>query len=257
MPTFQRLSQKELKLYSSLKMKKYREQYGMFVAEGQKVVEETISLFEVVAVLSSSDATLNDLKRRCSFEDSKIRLTEEREMDRLSALDKGRDLIAVYKIPEAPRITEELGLCVALDAVQNPGNMGTIIRLCDWLGIRHLLCGEGCVDIYNPKVVQATAGALGSVVVHENVSLKEVLPQHFKTICGTKMEGTTISKAPQYNLDSSVCVLFGNEGHGISLELQNICTNFYSIPAAASSTTESLNVGISAAIILSKFIGLT
>lgn len=257
MPTFQQLSQKELKLYSSLKMKKYREQYGMFVAEGQKVVEETISFFEVVAVLSSSEERINDLKHKHPLEDHKVRITGEREMERLSALDKGRDLIAVYNLPETAPLPENLGLCVALDSVQNPGNMGTIIRLCDWLGVRHLLCGEGCVDIYNPKVVQATAGALGSVVVHENVVLKDVLPQHFKIICGTKMEGIPIGEATQYNPDNSLCILFGNEGHGISQELQDICTDFYAIPAAPSSTTESLNVGISAAIILSKFIGLT
>ena len=257
MTTVQRLSQKELKLYSSLKMKKYREEHGLFVAEGFKVVEETMAFFEVVAILSSSEATLNDLKRNCPFEEGKARLTEEREMERLSALDRGRDLIAVYKIPTPPHFSDTLGLCVALDAVQNPGNIGTIIRLCDWLGIRHILCGKGCVDIYNPKVVQATAGALGSVIVHENLPLEEILPQHFNTICGTKMEGVPINKAPLYNLDDSVCVLFGNEGHGISPELQEVCTDFYSVPAASSSTTESLNVGISAAIILSKFIGLT
>ncbi|MDO4770715.1 RNA methyltransferase [Porphyromonas sp.] len=253
----QRLSQKELKLYASLQVKKYRELHHLFIAEGIKVIEETISLFEIEAILVTSEKTLDLLRSNSAFNLQKVRLVDDKEMARLSALDRGKDIITIYKIPDSPQLSAPQGLYVALDTIQNPGNMGTIIRLCDWLGIRHILCGTGCVDIYNPKVVQATAGALGSVIVHENVDLTDILPRHFKVICGTKMEGTPLNQISQHNPNEPTCILFGNEGHGISADLQSICTDFYSIPAAPSSTTDSLNVGISAAIILSKLTGLT
>lgn len=257
MTAYSPLSQKDVKLYSSLKVKKYREQYGLFVAEGLKVVQETLGLFELKALVSTSPTSLDLLLRQYGIESHKIWLTTESDMRKLSALDKGRDIIAVYHIPKQPSKINPQGLTIALDALQNPGNMGTIIRLCDWLGIKTILCGVGTVDLYNPKVVQATAGALGSVTVHENIRLSETLPQHFDTICGTKMEGTPIHQAPKYKADDRTCILFGNEGHGISEQLLNLCTLFYSVPSAPTSTTESLNVSISAAIILSKLTGLT
>ncbi len=249
------LSQSELKLVASLNRKKQREAHGLFVAEGAKVVKEISGFFELSLLIVSSEMLLNTLNVP---DKSKVRIADARTFDRISSLECSRDAIAVYRIPPAVLPSEDLqGIAVALDAIQNPGNMGTIIRLCDWLGIPHLICGNGCVDIYNNKVIQATAGALGSVKVHEGVDLLDFLPRHFDKIIGTKMEGLPIKSAPVTNPKERVCILFGNEGHGISEALSRVCTDFYTIPPAPTTTTESLNVGISAAIILSKISGLT
>lgn len=242
------LSQKEQKLIRALALKKYRDEYGLFVAEGSKVIQPLLPFFDLELL-----ATETEVK---GILVSKQRLASKETISKLSSLTTPQGQIALFRIPEKKDATvPKAGLTVALDAVQNPGNLGTIIRLCDWLGIRTLILGAGSADPFSSKVVQATAGALGNVRIVTTDSLVETLQKlPFDQIIGTSLSGT-----PVYDLSGisagSTCVLFGNEGHGLSPEVQSLCTRLVLIPSAPTAVSESLNVSISAAILLSH-IGL-
>lgn len=251
---FKKLSTQELKLVSALQKKKYRDQYQLFTAESVKVVKETLPYFVLkMLIICNPDEVLSELKLPLNA--PYVRYATSKEMARISTLDTAREVVAVYEMPH-PRplrcsVSKGTNLWVALDAVQNPGNLGTIIRLCDWMGVEGLLCGVGTADLYNPKVVQATAGALGSVALYPNIDLT-ILPQHFDTIIGTRMCDALPLASFSLPQKGANCLLLGNEGHGISSEIQALCTDHLTIPAHHTSTTESLNVGVSAAIILAQ-----
>ena len=151
----------------------------------------------------------------------------------------------MFQIDSVDHVT---GLAVALEEVQDPGNLGTIIRLCDWLGIQHLFCSKGCADPFNTKTVQASMGALGNVTIHEEVDLLHYLPHHFDIIMATAMKGVDYRKASVGKSDRAV-LLLGNEGRGLSEELLQIATTCLTIPSAPSAVSDSLNVSISAAIL--------
>jgi len=142
------------------------------------------------------------------------------------------------------------GLKVALDDVRDPGNLGTIIRLCDWFGIKDLICSNKSVDVYNPKVVQATMGSLTRVNIHY-VNLPEYLKNYTEAIYGTFMDGANIYKQPLLN---EGVIVMGNEANGISSEIEALVTHKIAIPRFGDlQQTESLNVATATAIILSEF----
>ncbi|MDO5036296.1 MAG: RNA methyltransferase [Porphyromonas sp.] len=242
MEQIQPASERELKLASSLRVKKYRKANGLFLAEGQKVVSELFQSFEPYLVFIQEGSTFTgtpELQRQVS----------ERQMKQISLLNTPSDVLAIFK-GKGSDVIAPRELTLALDAIQNPGNLGTIIRLCDWLGIRQILCGKGTVDVFNPKVVQSTAGSLGNVQILEEQDLSKALPQYFDRIIGTDMVGTPYKKAT-IEEPSKTVLLLGNEGQGLSPELRSLCTEILTIPPAETSTGESLNVALSAAIILS------
>ena len=230
----------------ALSSKKYRDEYGLFVAEGTKVIEPLMPFFELHLLLTKEPVA--------GVADEKQRIVPGKLFDKLSGLTTPTDGIALFRLPdERVRRFPRGRLSVALDAVQNPGNLGTIIRLCDWLGIRTILLGSGTADPFAPKVVQATAGALGNVDLIRCGNLLEMLREYpFDEVIGTSLSGTPLplafSKAPE----GHTCVLFGNEGHGLSSALQEACTRLVLIPPAPTAVSESLNVSISAAILLSR-----
>ena len=178
------VSKNQIKLITSLQQKKYRKQEQLFFAEGVKVVQELLhSNFELQDLFTTKQDFLTVPK-------NKVHAISEAELKKISVLTTPNTCLAVFKIPKAKEMVEK-GLIVALDDVRDPGNLGTIIRLCDWFGIETLFCSEESVDIYNPKVVQATMGSISRVnVVYGN--LETFLSQTKLPVFGTFMDGKNI-----------------------------------------------------------------
>jgi TrmH family RNA methyltransferase len=237
------LSKSEIKLITSLKQKKYRLQHQLFVTEGKKTILE----------LLNSKLQLHQLfTTTLEFDVSDVLQTiiTPKELNKISFLKTPNTALAVFKIPK-PLPIDFSKLILALDDVRDPGNLGTIIRLCDWFGVTDLVCNLKTVDCYNPKVIQATMGSITRVNV-SYLDLEDVLFGR-KEIekFGAFMDGETI-----YNmkLPSSGILVLGNEANGISKEVESQITHRISIPRFGDlQATESLNVANAAAILLSEF----
>lgn len=237
------VSKNQIKIITGLQQKKYRNQYKMFFAEGVKVVQELLeSNFELQQLY-----TVDDVFKGLTAD--KVTYITEAELKKISVLSTPNTCLALFAIPEAKKV-KDTGLIMALDDVRDPGNLGTIIRLCDWFGITELVCSSQCADVYNPKVVQATMGSLSRVnVVYTN--LQQYLATTDLQIFGTFMDGNTI-----YNetLPQDCIIVMGNEANGISAAIEQLVTKKISIPRFGDiQKTESLNVATAAAIILSEF----
>jgi len=237
------VSKNQIKTITGLQQKKYRKQDKLFFAEGIKVVQELLnSNFELHQLFTTQDIFTKIDKR-------KVELITEAELKKISALSTPNACLALFVIPEE-KLVPDSGLIVALDDVRDPGNLGTIIRLCDWFGIQHLVCSEQCVDVYNPKVVQATMGSITRVnVVYTN--LEDYLATTSLPVFGTFMEGNNIYGE---SLPENGIIVMGNEANGISHAVENRVGHKISIPRFGNlQQTESLNVATAAAIILSEF----
>ena len=237
------VSKNQIKLITSLQQKKYRKQEQLFFAEGVKVVQELLhSNFELQDLFTTKQDFLTVPK-------DKVHAISEAELKKISVLTTPNTCLAVFKIPKAKEMVEK-GLIVALDDVRDPGNLGTIIRLCDWFGIETLFCSEESVDIYNPKVVQATMGSISRVnVVYGN--LETFLSQTKLPIFGTFMDGNNIY---QEELPKEGIIIMGNEANGISTSVEKLVSDRIAIPRFGNlQVTESLNVATATAIILSEF----
>ena len=237
------VSKNQIKLITSLQQKKYRKQEQLFFAEGVKVVQELLhSNFELQDLFTTKQDFLTVPK-------NKVHAITEAELKKISALTTPNTCLAVFKIPKAKEMVEK-GLIVALDDVRDPGNLGTIIRLCDWFGIETLFCSEESVDIYNPKVVQATMGSISRVnVVYGN--LETFLSQTKLPVFGTFMDGKNIY---QEELSKEGIIIMGNEANGISTSVEKLVSERIAIPRFGNlQVTESLNVATATAIILSEF----
>ena len=176
-------------------------------------------------------------------------LISESELKKISALSTPNNCLAVFKIPASMPILDK-GLILALDDIRDPGNLGTILRLCDWFGISQVVCSEQTVDLYNPKVVQATMGSISRVNVGY-VNLKSFLQNSSLPIFGTFMDGSNVYMEI---LPKEAIVIMGNEANGISPEVENTIKNRLTIPRFGDlQLTESLNVASATAIILSEF----
>ena len=237
------VSKNQIKLITSLQQKKYRKQEQLFFAEGVKVVQELLhSNFELQDLFTTKQDFLTVPK-------NKVHAISEAELKKISALSTPNTCLAVFKIPKAKEMVEK-GLIVALDDVRDPGNLGTIIRLCDWFGIETLFCSEESVDIYNPKVVQATMGSISRVnVVYGN--LEAFLTKTKLPVFGTFMDGKNIY---QEKLPKEGIIIMGNEANGISSSVEKLVSERIAIPRFGNlQVTESLNVATATAIILSEF----
>ena len=237
------VSKNQIKLITSLQQKKYRKQEQLFFAEGVKVVQELLhSNFELQDLFTTKQDFLTVPK-------NKVHAISEVELKKISALTTPNTCLAVFKIPKVKEMVEK-GLIVALDDVRDPGNLGTIIRLCDWFGIETLFCSEESVDIYNPKVVQATMGSISRVnVVYGN--LETFLSQTKLPVFGTFMDGKNIY---QEELPKEGIIIMGNEANGISTSVEKLVSDRIAIPRFGNlQVTESLNVATATAIILSEF----
>ena len=227
----------------ALATKQGREEQGAFIAEGEKLVGE---------IRNSSLRIRRILQTKPIFAEGE--LISEKEMERISQLKSANSVLAVVELPSSrlASVKPEKNLVLALDRVQNPGNLGTIIRLADWFGISDIVCSEDTADCFNPKVVQATMGAILRVRVHY-INLAEWLTkQRDVKVYGTFLEGENIYSA---QLDKSGVIVMGNEGQGISVEVANAVSHKLLIPPypADRCGSESLNVAVATAVICSEF----
>ena len=236
-------SKSQFKLIKSLAQKKYRLKQQLFVVEGKKAISELLNS----SLLLHSLYTTEDIFKT---ERNKTFFIEEADLKKISNLTTPQTAVAIFHIPQMPE-PDLSGLVVALDGVQDPGNLGTIIRMCDWFGVEQLLCSEGTVDCYNPKVVQATMGSISRVKINY-VSLPAVLENAQKDVhvYGAFLEGEVIYSQ---KLKDGIIVM-GNEANGISSEIEALVTKKLLIPQFGNiQETESLNVATATAIFLSEF----
>lgn len=238
------ISKNQIKLIKSLQQKKYRKLYQLFIAEGVKVIQELLnSNYELVELYTTHEIFSN-------VEKSKINFISEVELKSISALVTPNECLAVFIIPEKVKMDYFETTQIALDDIRDPGNMGTIIRLADWFGIQNIICSEATVDVYNPKVIQATMGSIARVNVMY-CDLKNYLLNVKVPVYGTLLEGKNIYA--EKLMQPSIIVL-GNESNGISQEVQHLITHKITIPRFGTlQQTESLNVATATAIVLSEF----
>ncbi len=237
------VTKNQIKLITSLQQKKYRTAHELFFAEGVKVIQELLQSNFELEHLYMTDALFDgvDLDKKT--------IVSESDLKKISALSTPNNCLAIFKIPKGKLVFEK-GLIVALDDIRDPGNLGTILRLCDWFGISQLLCSEQTVDIYNPKVVQATMGSIARVNVNY-VDLNAFIQKTTLPVFGTFMDGKNIYKEP---LPKEGIIVMGNEANGISESIEKSIKNRLTIPRFGDlQQTESLNVATATAIILSEF----
>jgi TrmH family RNA methyltransferase len=234
------LSKGQIKLITSLQQKKYRESTGLFFAEGPKVIAEL--LLEGLK-LHSYFSTEESSDKPNHFQIS------EKQLQKISALKNANTTLAVFNIPkQKPAPTN--GLVVALDAIRDPGNLGTIIRLCDWFGVAQLVCSDDTADCYNPKVIQATMGSIARVGVGY-VDLESYIKNATMPVYGGVMNGKSVYAE---TLATNAIVVLGNEANGISAAIEKLLTHSITIPQfGESQKTESLNVATATAVFLSEF----
>lgn len=235
------LSKSQIKLIRSLGQKKYRSEHQLFVVEGAKAVAEFMgSGYELEHVFSVDHV----------FDISTDFFTSVSApgLKKISFLKTPNKVLALFKIPK-PKPINYSRLVVALDDLRDPGNLGTIIRLCDWFGVLDLICSRTTVDCYNPKVIQASMGSLSRVNI-SYCDLEKTVPL-FNNSYGTYMNETSVY---DIKLNKPAIVVFGNEARGISSSLEPLFKNKVSIPRySAGIETESLNVANAAAIFLAEF----
>jgi TrmH family RNA methyltransferase len=247
------ISQNKIKLINSLSKKKSRDIHQLFIAEGEKLVLDLISSMVKVKWIYSTQDWIKEHPELDSFD---ITITTTAYLKKISQLKTPPPVIAVYEIPNQS-INDNINieeLVLALDEIQDPGNLGTIIRLADWFGIKHIICSKNTVDTYNPKVVQATMGAIGRVHIHYTNLYNFIAKKKEEgiSIYGTFLDGQNIY---HQQLSNNGIIVMGNEGKGISSEIESLVSKKLLIPTFSTSTdtSESLNVSTATAITLSEF----
>ena len=245
------ISKARIKWIKSLEMRKYRVLHNAFVAEGPKLVGELLPYSAPLYVAATKEWLADNA--RLLGKAKEVDEVSREELERASLLRTPQSVLAVMPIPG--RQLDIAALCnslsVALDGVQDPGNLGTILRICDWFGIHHVLCSEGTADVYNPKCVQSCMGALARVEVHY-CNLPEVLQEAGLPVFGTFLDGTDIYAE---ELSQTGIIVMGNEGNGISDEVGKLVSRRLLIPnyPKDSLTTESLNVAVATGIVCAEF----
>lgn len=260
----EKVSKSQVKLIRSLQHKKFRDESGLFVAEGEKCVSELQKAFELVhLIVEGENASRTEIEQMSGLKTPQgvIGVFKKKSYSEAILQSEGRSF-------SANGLSGEAGLFLVLDAIQDPGNLGTIIRTCDWFGVHDIFCSPDTADCYNPKVVQATMGALARVRIHY-VDLPEWLARQECAIYGTLLDGKnmyevlqsegrscseTVPQRSDLAAQRSIIVM-GNEGNGISPEVRKLITHPIRIPSYPehAETSESLNVSIATAIVLAEF----
>ncbi|SDG57912.1 TrmH family RNA methyltransferase [Psychroflexus sediminis] len=238
------LSKNQIKLINSLNKKKHRLEHGLFVTEGVKVIKEFLkSSFTLRALYSVADIF--------HIEEGESHIVSEKELGKISNLKTPQTALAVFEIPKPLSLHANSPLSLALDGIRDPGNLGTIIRMCDWFGIEQLICSQDTVDCFNPKVVQATMGSL-TRVKFTYTDLDSFLSESAAYTYGAYMTGTNVYTAALET--KNAIIVLGNEANGISTAIQPHIDERISIPSYGKSQgAESLNVAMAGAILLSEF----
>ncbi|MGB0892079.1 MAG: TrmH family RNA methyltransferase [Flavobacteriaceae bacterium] len=239
------LSKNHIKLITSLQQKKYRQKHQLFVAEGIKVVNEFLNS---EFTLKQLFVTENDLFTT-NISDDKIVLVSDNELKKISQLKSPNKVLALFVIPEQVELKKN-GLTVVLDEINDPGNLGTIIRLCDWFGVSQLICSKNTVDCFNQKVVQASMGSLTRISVFYT-DIIDFVKNTELPVFTADMDGDNVYKT---ELPKEAVLIMGNEANGVSSEILQLVKNKISIPRFGNlQETESLNVATASAILLSEF----
>ncbi len=239
------LSKNQVKLIQKLHQKKYRNELNLFIVEGKKSINEFLQAGYTPQLLIATEAFTASVPQHL------ITPVSKDELRKVSTLQNPDEGLAVFEQPKYKGILQE-GVIVALDNVQDPGNLGTIIRLCDWFGVETLLCNTQTVDCYNPKVVQASMGSLTRVAVHY-LDLAAFLTTTALPVYTMDLEGENLYTA---TFSKDCILILGNEANGISSEVRALSNEVITIPRFSQhQRTESLNVAMAGAIILSEVIG--
>ena len=237
------VSKNEIKLITSLAQKKYRNKYQLFVAEGVKLVNEFIySHFEIYQIYATSEF-------QSSIDSQYLTNLSSQELQKLSQLTTPQKVVGIFKIPKIT-LPAQNGLQVVLDAIQDPGNLGTIVRLCDWFGVSQIICSSDTVDCYNPKVVQATMGSLSRVPIMYT-DIESFLKDSSLPVYCSLLEGDNIY---EQKLPKDAVLVMGNEANGIRKSVQGLTNYKLLIPQFGQDLqAESLNVAMATAVFLSEF----
>lgn len=244
------LSKNKIKYIHSLALKKIRKEEQVFLAESPKVVEELAAYFPCRFLA----ATSSWLKANPTISANEIAEVTQDELSRASLLKTPQQVLAIFEQPQYTLDSQVVrhSLCLALDDVQDPGNLGTIIRLADWFGIKDIICSPNTVDVYNPKVIQATMGAIARVKIHYTP-----LTDFIRSVGNIPVYGTFLNGENIYGqeLANNGLIVMGNEGNGISPEIETLVSHRLYIPnyPQGQKTSESLNVAIATAIVCSEF----
>lgn len=251
------ISKNQIKFIKGLELKKFRKASEAFVAEGPKLVQDIMPYFQCRMLVATGEwlhAHRQEVMRHNP--DTELVEVNEEELRRVSFLKSPQEVLGVFAIPHHDTDLHACArqrLCLALDDVQDPGNLGTIIRVADWFGIEDIFCSPGTADVYNPKTVQATMGAIARVRIHY-LPLVETLKQGERDypIYGTLLEGKNMYER---DLKNKGLIVMGNEGKGLSPEMRTLITDSLYIPSFPQDrpTSESLNVAIATAIVCAEF----
>ena len=240
------ISKNQIKQIKQLEQKKFRRREGLFVAEGPKVVGDLMKRWKPVNVFATADY----IPPSTSVE---VQLITDDELRRISFLQHPQQVVALFQLPEpVPFVPDSSQLVLALDGVQDPGNLGTIIRLADWFGINDIVCSTETADAWNPKVVQATMGSIARVnITYTDLpELLAQLPQDYP-VYGTLLDGDNIYQQP---LTNGGIIVMGNEGNGLTEKVRRRVNRRLLIPSYRSDdTAESLNVAIATAVVCAEF----
>lgn len=246
------LSKSKVKYIHSLELKKHRNELNAFVAEGNKLVADMLFAFECELLIAKPSwmATQGDIPA------TELLVADDDDIRKASFLKNPQDVLAIFKRPSwsIESVNPSTELILALDGIQDPGNLGTIIRLADWFGIRHIVCSPDSADVFSPKTVQATMGALTRVKVHYtdlHVFLKEQTEKKIP-LYGTFLDGENMYTK---ELSANGIIVMGNEGNGIRSDIEALINEKLYIPSypAELETSESLNVAIATAVICAEF----
>ena len=237
------LTKNTIKQVASLRQQKFRKELGLFVVEGRKMVEELLRSRFTVKALYATEACLDLFPQ--------AETVTEVQMAQMSGQDTPPGILAVVSIPKAQALSSSPRFILALDGIANPGNMGTIIRTAEWFGIRDIVCSPDCVEIWNPKVIQATMGSIFRVNIVE-ADLTQFLPEQqrqSKAIYGALLEGENLFEMKDCK---DGVIVIGSESHGIRKEVLPYLSHPITIPRVGASQTESLNASVAAAIIMAE-----
>lgn len=244
------LSKNRIKYIRSLELKKNRKEEKVFLAEGPKLVSDVLGHFPCHFLAATSDW----LRAHPSLVAGEILEVSAEDLARASLLKTPQQVLAIFEQPDYKPDKEVIShsLCIALDDVQDPGNLGTIVRLADWFGIEHIFCSPNTVDIYNPKTVQATMGGIARVQVYYTPLPELIRMLGDVPIYGTFLDGENIY---EQQLATNGLIVMGNEGNGIGDEVGKLINRKLLIPnfPAERETSESLNVAIATAIVCAEF----
>ena len=242
------ITKNTIKQIASLRQQKFRKELGLFVVAGRKMTEELIhSSFETLG-LYATEAFLADYP---TFD--KAEIVSEVQMQQMSGLDTPPGILAVVKIPQQGEIKTDSRLVLALDGIANPGNMGTLIRTAEWFGIHDVVCSSDCVELWNPKTVQATMGSLFRMKVW-STDLPAFLKQakaEGSAIYGALLDGENLF---QMQARPEGILVIGSESHGIRKDVLPCITHPVTIPRVNGSATESLNAAVAGGIIIAEMI---